>query len=353
MTTRGAIQYFFVTVGFVIALLFGAIQTSFFPWVDAVLYTAAAVLSLIALGLLAYATSRFIRDHRIPTQPDAKQALFSIRLPENPAKGSIGNHQTVWFDKALVTKRFEGVRVLRFDLSMPGREFVDLGEYQEIYQEHPEIHSKYHSNPLDVPNNSQKVLAFVTAADSDAALDSFRLSIRDTHADRSFVVTSLGEHICFDDGSVELDSQSPVSPDTGRQRSRAWQDLEVELGEILRVEQATYRALDSDLRERGVLRSGLRASGILDIAEEHDRQRDAAVLEWRRRLEDLGVVDIGEPPSGGVIHPSFFFDGGDYFDRNWSGRDPLFCGSCGRLLYLANVDGGESWWCPDHEYQVS
>lgn len=351
--SRGAIQYFPVIVGFAIALLFGAIQTSFFPWVDVALYIVAAVLSLIALGLLVPAIWRFIRDHWISTQPDARQALFSIRLPENPARGSIDGHQTVWFDKALITKRIEGVRVLRFHLSMPGREFVDLGDYQDIYQGHPEIHTQYHSNPLDVPNNSQKALAFVIAADSDAPFDSFELSIWDTHTDQSFVVTSLGEHICFDDGSIELDGESPVSPDIGREQSRAWQDLEVNLGDILRAEKAAYGVLDSDLQERGVLRSGLRTSGLMEIAEEHDRQRDAAVLEWRRRMEDLGVVGIGEPPRGGVVHPSFFSDGGDYFDRSWSGRDPLFCGWCDRLLYVANIEGGESWWCPDHEYQVS
>jgi hypothetical protein len=302
--------------GVVGMLLFGAIQTSFPFWVDVLLYSLAAIFILAGVYLL------YLSFRKQPTsdQPASKRPLFSVRMPEPQRSGHIDSYKTVWFDKVLITKRSEGDRVLRFYLSMPDREFVDVGEFQQIYQEQTGIHSAYHSNPLDLPNNAQKVLAFVLASGPEGVASTFELSIRDVRSDNLFTISTLGEHVCFDDGSVELSVDSPPSTSNSkRERIRAREDLEARLAGITSDERAAYHEVDRYAQDRGIHKSGLRSSRYVTVAEEHDLLRENAVRDWRRRLGDAGFDNLPDPPSSGVVHPSSFLDGESLFDRHWGG----------------------------------
>jgi hypothetical protein len=85
---------------------------------------------------------------------------------------------------------------------MPGKQFVGIGEFQEIYQDPPSTRDTTHSNPLDLPNNTQAVPAFVVDAGADGVADTFELSIHDTATDQTFHIGDLGEYVCYDDGSA-------------------------------------------------------------------------------------------------------------------------------------------------------
>ena len=158
---------------------------------------------LVALAVLAVVISaiRVWNDWPRREPPTPREALFMILLPEAPRTGKLDRYTIVLFENVLVTKRTESDRVLRFYLSMPEREFVSLTDFQEIYHEHPSIHTEYHSNPLDLPNNTQKVLAFVLAPGSEGVADTFELLIHDVHSDEKFMISDLGEYVCYDDGS--------------------------------------------------------------------------------------------------------------------------------------------------------
>lgn len=65
-------------------------------------------------------------------------ALLMIRVPRDPRRGHIDNYETVHFDQVLLTDLSGEGRLLRFSLTMADREFVDFGEFQEIYREHPD-----------------------------------------------------------------------------------------------------------------------------------------------------------------------------------------------------------------------
>ncbi|MCH8900650.1 MAG: hypothetical protein IH942_09220 [Acidobacteria bacterium] len=170
--------------------------TSFAWWADLVIAVAIGVALLIVL--------RFIPGgkEKPPSEPE-RGPLFSLRLPEAPTTGHIDNYKTVVFGKVLVTKHAEGVRALRFGLAMPEREFLDFGDFQEIWQETPEIHSRYISNPVDLPTNRQGMLAFVHAPGSSGVADSYELSVYDTGTRQTFKVSGLGEYTFYDDGTVE------------------------------------------------------------------------------------------------------------------------------------------------------
>ena len=122
---------------------------------------------------------------------------------------------------------------------------------------------------------------------------------------------------------------------------------------IGREERDAYQQVDRDATDRGINRSGIRTSRLVEIAEEHDRVRERAVRDWKRQLEDAGIKDLPEPPPSSAAQPSRFREDETTFDRHWIGRDPLFYGWCGRLAYVASVGGGEAWWCPEHDYEVS
>lgn len=137
-----------------------------------------------------------------------------------------------------------------------------------------------------------------------------------------------------------------------REQVRAWQDLEHRLEEITRQERAGYAEVDNELLERGVYRSGMRSAEYLEVAESHDRMREQAVRQWRRRLENARIRGLPAPPSNGATRPSRFEENGVTFERQWLHGDPAFCW-CGRLAYAAGDGRGFSWWCPEHEYDVS
>ena len=334
-------------IGIAIALLIAAISLSASGWVGAVVYGIAGVLILagVVVGWMRWPNKE---------PPATRRPLFMVRLPEPPRVGRIGNDRTIWFEKALITKRAPGDRVLRFELSMPGKEFLDLGDFQRVYQENPSIHSGYHSNPLDLPNNTQAVLAFILVGGDPEVAEAFELSIEDMSSGRTFVVSELGEHTFYDNGSMEHHTLNPPST-AARERvqTRGMEDLEDRLDEIGREERDAYQQVDRDATDRGINRSGIRTSRLVEIAEEHDRVRERAVRDWKRQLEDAGIKDLPEPPPSSAAQPSRFREDETTFDRHWIGRDPLFCGWCGRLAYVASVGGGEAWWCPEHDYEVS
>jgi hypothetical protein len=138
-----------------------------------------------------------------------------------------------------------------------------------------------------------------------------------------------------------------------REARRATEDLERELKALAREESAAYDAVDEDLNARGVLRSGMRGTRYLEIAEEYDRRRGDLLTKWHRRIEDLGI-QIPQPPPAATTLPLHFDRDGMTYDRMPNPPDePIRCGWCGRLVYLAGDREGVSWWCPEHEFKVS
>ena len=142
---------------------------------------------------------------------ESGQPLFSIRLPTAPHEGHIDSHGTVIFEKTLITDLSGDGRILRFALRMPGIEFVDFGEFQAIYQEKRNLHGAYLSNPLDISGNRQGVLAFVVAEGSLRATDEFEVAIHDVRANRTFRLTSLGEHV-FPEPLVSIRAGAKIGP---------------------------------------------------------------------------------------------------------------------------------------------
>lgn len=140
--------------------------------------------------------------------------LFSVRLPKAPRSGHLDTHSTVLFDEVLVTDLSGEGRILRFSLSTTGSAgFLDFGEFQSVYRGHPEIHSKYLSNPLDIRGNRQGILAFIRAsAEDEATIAEFKLEIHDAKAGRSFTLDSLGEH----------EFSLPEAAPKGRSRLASW-----------------------------------------------------------------------------------------------------------------------------------
>lgn len=116
-------------VGVAFALATFALVTSYHWLVDALLLLGA----LAVLVLLSVVMQRARKDAAPPEQ--GPTALFSLRLPERPRTGHIYSHKTVLFEKALVTKHEASARALRFGLSMPGKEFLHFGDFQEIWRE--------------------------------------------------------------------------------------------------------------------------------------------------------------------------------------------------------------------------
>lgn len=151
-------------------------------------------------------------------------------------------------------------------------------------------------------------------------------------------------------GVVRWGRQRTPSADVrARELREANEDLEVELGRILRAEVAAYQAIDEDLNARNVLFSGMRGTRHVDAAEEHDRQREAAVREWRRRIEGSGA-EVPELPASARTFPTDFEREGRSIRRMPDPpHEPVLCGWCGRLTYRA--DG--AYWCPQHEYEIS
>lgn len=187
-----------------------AIQNSFPWWVD-VLLVASAIAAPLTVWLVVRRPGR-----RSTSGESAREPLFSLRLPEPPRSGQIDNYETVLFEKVLATKHAAGERALRFGLSMPGREFLDFGDFQEIWRDRPAIHSTYLSNPLDLPTNRQGMLAFAHASGSSGVAKHFELAISDSGTQLEFTVTELGEHTFYDDGSVRL--VAPASEVEGERR---------------------------------------------------------------------------------------------------------------------------------------
>ena len=128
--------------------------------------------------------------------------------------------------------------------------------------------------------------------------------------------------------------------------------LPVALDELVLAETAEYEASDEDLAERGILTSGLRGARYVAISDKFDREREERLRNWRRRLEDLGV-EPADPPQAATTFPQRFTRDGVLYDRTPNPADqPIRCGHCGRLVYMAG-DEAVSWWCPEHEYDVS
>jgi len=202
-----------VAAGLAIAIGTWVTQADLWWWAEVALW-------VIAAGLFAGAMALSWRGLLLLRRAGSQgEALFSLRLPQAPRAGHIDNHETVLFEQALVTKHAIEARALRFGLAMPDREFLDFGDFQAIYQERLSIHGQYLSNPLDLPTNRQGMLAFIHAPGSTGLADTFELSIVDTYSQRSFAVSSLGEHTFYSDDSVKkvnlLSTGDPGLGDSG------------------------------------------------------------------------------------------------------------------------------------------
>src|SRR6266511_4807131 len=93
----------------------------------------------------------------------------------------------------------------------------------------------------------------------------------------------------------------------------------------------------------------MRLRSYLENADRHDRDRQSAVRQWQRRLEDASI-DPPEAPKASATYPRSFEEGGHQFRRDrWPEDLPIRCGHCGRLVFLVDDSW---WWCPEHEGAV-
>jgi hypothetical protein len=186
-------------------------------WFEYALVALAVGLAVAALMLFVIGVAGLLTDPA--SEESARDPLFSLRLPAQPQIGHLGNHRTVYFDQALVTNHSGKKRALRFELSMPGLQFLDSGEFQAVYQEDPAIRARYLSNPLDLPTNRQGTLAFILRSGPIGDVETFGLSIYDSGGRRSYAVSKLGEHTFYSDGSVGTGGSDRVSE---QRRGRIW-----------------------------------------------------------------------------------------------------------------------------------
>lgn len=140
----------------------------------------------------------------------APQRLFSIRLPEPSKPGHFGNFASVYFPNVLITSYADVARTLRFTLSMSRGVFMDFDTFHaQVYRPMDDaVKRMYFANPLHVASrmSQQLHLAFVhDGCTSPIGLGPFEITIDDKTSRLTFVIEGLGEHGCFDDGSVETE----------------------------------------------------------------------------------------------------------------------------------------------------
>lgn len=137
--------------------------------------------------------------------------LFEIRIPKPPRPGHIGNYPAVHFENVLATDLSGEGRILRFALVLSGHDFYDFGEFQAVYQESPEIHSSYLSNPLDLNGNEQGALAFISRAQPISDVRSWEVRVTDVTSGALLIIDDIGEHRCTDREIREESSESDAS----------------------------------------------------------------------------------------------------------------------------------------------
>ena len=142
--------------------------------------------------------------HVLPKSDEAQSfgQLVTIRLPSELLPGQIDNHKFRYLPRVWIVRHTSESRLLEFKLEVPGYEFLNAHDFQEIYQEHPKFQAAYFSNPLDVSwLNRQAKLAFIIA--SGQGNDSqFALMVRDVFAGQTFILEPGATWSCFSDGTV-------------------------------------------------------------------------------------------------------------------------------------------------------
>ena len=194
-----------VSVGGGIVFFFGLDLT----WWPAPALMVATGETIIILG--AFSAYNKLRNLIHEEADPAVQLTFSI--PYVPRLGGIEGQRSVLFEDVRVTNHSEQTQIIRAELILKeitigksGRRhdearFKSDTQFQAFYQQHPNLHPTYLSNPmhLEPRSNEQGNLAFLlpdshSSPIPDQQLHNFRLRFVDEHEQKQCVIETPGRY---------------------------------------------------------------------------------------------------------------------------------------------------------------